>query len=95
MLPRYPLKIAALRRQASLHHLLFGKRGQEPGGGPTLLVGGLRQGGPDEFDAGQVQFTEQQVDAGGRRFCRPLSCGFSHRRGDLGVDGERRDDNGR
>ena len=53
---------------APLHHLLFGKRGQEPGGGPALLVGGLREGGPDELDAGQAQFAEQQVDAGGVDF---------------------------
>jgi len=50
---------------ASLHHLLFGERGQEAGSGPALLVGRFRQGGPGEFDAGQAQFAEQQVDAGG------------------------------
>ena len=50
---------------ASLHHLLFGEGGQEAGGGPAFLVGGLRQSGPDQLDAGQPQFAEQQVDAGG------------------------------
>jgi hypothetical protein len=32
---------------ASLHHFLFGERGQEAGGGPAFLVGRRRQRGPD------------------------------------------------
>ena len=35
------------------------------GGGPAFLVGGRRQGGPDQLDAGQSQLAEQQVDASG------------------------------
>jgi hypothetical protein len=50
---------------ASLHHLLFGEGGQEAGGRPALFVGRFRQSGPDQLDAGQAQFAEQQVDAGG------------------------------
>ena len=50
---------------ASFHHLLFGKSGQEAGGRPAFLVRGLRQSGPDQLDAGQPQFAEQQFDAGG------------------------------
>ena len=49
----------------SLHHLLFDEGGQESSGGPTFLIGGRRQSGPDQFDAGQSQLAEQQVDAGG------------------------------
>ena len=48
-----------------LHHLLFREGCQEAGGGPAFFVGGRRQGGPDQLDAGQPQFAEQQVDAGG------------------------------
>ena len=48
----------------ALHHLLLGEGGQEAGGGPASLVGGLCQGGPDELDPGEAQFAEQQVDAG-------------------------------
>ena len=55
---------------ASLHYLLFGEGGQEAGGGPALLVGCRRQGGPDQLDAGQSQFAEQQVDAGGVDLCQ-------------------------
>jgi hypothetical protein len=50
---------------ASLHHLLFGQRSQEACGGPAFLVGGFRQGGPDQLNAGQAQFAEQQLDTGG------------------------------
>jgi hypothetical protein len=46
-------------------HLLFAERGQKAGGGPALLVGGRRQGGPDQFDAGQSQLAEHQLDTGG------------------------------
>jgi hypothetical protein len=38
---------------ASLYHLLFGEPGQEASGGPAFLVGGCRQGSPDQLDAGQ------------------------------------------
>ena len=56
-----PFEAAAV----SLHHLLFGEGCKEAGGGPAFLVGCRRQGGPDQLDAGQSQFAEQQVDAGG------------------------------
>jgi hypothetical protein len=49
-------------------HVAAGLQSEEAGGGPALLVGGLRQGGPDELDAGQAQLAEQQVDAGGVDF---------------------------
>jgi hypothetical protein len=80
---------------ASLHHLLFGGRSQEAGGGPVFLVGGLRQGKPKKFDPGPTQFAEQQVDAGRV----DLSIAFMRppHRGDLVVDaqGWKRDDNDR
>ena len=56
-----PFEAAAV----SLHHLLFGEGRQELGGGPAFLVGGRRQGGPDQLDARQSQLAEQQVDASG------------------------------
>ena len=62
--PRF-LEMTLEAAPASLHHLLFGESGEEAGGGPAFLVGGRREGGPDELDAGQAQFAEQQVDAGG------------------------------
>ena len=48
-----------------LHDLLLAERGQEAGGGPALLVRRRRQSGPDHLDAGQPQFAEHQLDAGG------------------------------
>jgi hypothetical protein len=50
---------------ASFHHLLLGESGKEAGGGPAFLVSGRRKGRPNQLDAGQTQFSEQQVNARG------------------------------
>jgi len=73
---------------ASLHHLLFGERGQEAGCRPAFLVGGLRQGGPDHLMPG----SRSSPSSSSMRAASILSVAFMrllHGRGDLVVDGER------
>ena len=51
------------RREVELPIPVVG--GEEAGGGPAFLVGGRRKGRPNQLDAGQTQFAEQQVNARG------------------------------
>ena len=44
--------------------LVFGERGEEAGGGPTLLVRPLGESGPALLDRGQTQFVEDQGEPG-------------------------------
>ena len=56
-----PFEAAAVRSTISCS----ARAARKLGGGPAFLVGGRRQGGPDQLDAGQSQLAEQQVDASG------------------------------
>jgi hypothetical protein len=49
----------------ALSHLVFGKGGQEAGGGPSLLVRALSEVGPDQLDGGKTEIAEHQAEAGG------------------------------
>ena len=44
---------------------VLGERGQEPGGGPALLVGLLGELRPHHLGGGQTQFVEQQCEPSG------------------------------
>jgi hypothetical protein len=44
---------------------VLGEGGEEAGGGPALLVGAHREGGPTLLDGGQPQVGEDEVEAGG------------------------------
>ena len=48
---------------APIGHFVLGERGEEACGGPTLLVGLLRELGPHQLDARQAQLGQQQFDA--------------------------------
>jgi len=43
--------------------LMLGESGQEAGGWPTFLVRLLGELGPHQFDGGQAQVRQQQLDA--------------------------------
>ena len=49
----------------TISDLVFGKRGQEASGRPAFLVRLLCELGPHQFDGGQTQVGEQQLDARG------------------------------
>jgi hypothetical protein len=47
----------------TLGHLMFGKRSDQAGGGPSLFVGALCELGPDYLDGGKPQFVEDKAQA--------------------------------
>ena len=55
---------------------VFGDGGQEPGGGPALLVGLFGEPGPDQLDGRQAQFVEKQTEP--PRVCRrPIGLSYA------------------
>ena len=56
----------------AIGEFLLDERGEEARGGPAFFVGGGGERAPDEFDAGEPQFGQEKVDAGGVDFVARL-----------------------